>query len=376
MKWYDSPRCFLIVSRPNIVLSVQRNAMTSEDVRRAYQVLLGRNIESDALATRFAQHYVHELDLVIDLLKSEEFLAGRGQRLAGYSIPALHDISIFREFGQYTGSGQNGFVTDFLGIRTDVRFISHLSAMDGTVEHYPFPHGNFHGDITEWIGTLTTVLEAQNSFTILELGAGWAPWLVVCAKAAAIRGIKDIRLVGVEASSSHAAFMKQHVANNEISPNGHLLLHGAVGTKDGEADFPIAADPSADWGQAALFDGIPPDGKDYRGQPITTTERVKVYSLATLLREQSVVDLIHVDVQGAEGDVIQAGLEALNRKVKALVIGTHGRAIEARLMQLMLSEGWLLGRDSACRVGLGNQSGVLAADGCQFWQNSRFMSER
>ena len=48
-------------------------------------------------------------------------------------------------------------------------FVAQLDQLSGVVEGYPIP-GNFHGDVLEWVGTLRSVLEAKNTFTILELG--------------------------------------------------------------------------------------------------------------------------------------------------------------------------------------------------------------
>ena len=37
----------------------------------------------------------------------------------------------------------------------------------------------FHGDTLEWVGALRAALEASGTFTMIELGAGWAPWCVI-----------------------------------------------------------------------------------------------------------------------------------------------------------------------------------------------------
>ena len=79
--------------------------MTPESVRRAYRVILGRDVESDSQADFVSQHYNDEIDLILGLLRSEEFFAGRGQKLGTYSIPAAGEIAIFREFGRYSGPG-------------------------------------------------------------------------------------------------------------------------------------------------------------------------------------------------------------------------------------------------------------------------------
>jgi hypothetical protein len=144
--------------------------------------------------------------------------------------------------------------------------------------------------------------------------------------------------------------------------------------------FPIADDPAADWGQAPLFNVGVDDGSpalvDYRGMPVDRTEEVRVYSLDSLLANEELVDLLHVDVQGTEVELLSAGLETMSRKVKALVVGTHGRQIEEDLAEVLIGAGWVLCREQACAFGLGGSSVTFSSDGTQFWRNARYFPAR
>src|SRR5947199_226584 len=102
-----------------------------------------------------------------------------------------------------------GFIVDFLGAKTRVSYFSHLSHYDGLVEGYPLTL-NFHGSALEWAGVLRAVLDAETEMIAVELGAGWAPWLVTLARAAKIRGISKVQLVGVEGSKGHYEYMQTH----------------------------------------------------------------------------------------------------------------------------------------------------------------------
>ena len=81
---------------------------------------------------------------------------------------------------------------------------------------------------------------------------------------------------------------------------------------------------------------------------------------------------MHCDVQGAEGDVLTAAADVLSSRVRRIVVGTHGRAIEDRLMASFAAHGWLLEHESPCRFTQGPSGAMqLVADGTQVWRNAR-----
>src|SRR5262249_30965841 len=164
----------------------------------------------------------------------------------------MTDEAVIRSFPLYQGPGDPAFVTDFLGTRTRTAFVAPLATLGGLVEGYPIPM-NFHATAIEWAGSLRAVLASRGEFVAVELGAGWAPWLVTLARAARLKGIEKVRLVGVEGSRHHCEFMHSHFTENGLDPRHHTLLHGVVGTRDGVAEFPLLADPAGDWGSKAIY---------------------------------------------------------------------------------------------------------------------------
>jgi FkbM family methyltransferase len=302
----------------------------------------------------------------------------------------LTDEAVIRAFPRYTGHGQPGFVTDFLGTRTRTGYIATLGHMDGATEDYPFPV-NFHATAMEWAGTLRSVLEAGDELVVVELGAGWAPWLVSAARAAELRGVGRVRLVGVEGDAGHCAFMRTHFADNGLDPDAHALIEGVVGPSDGWAEFAVVSDPASAYGTVADYGpkAPPPAGglarRAYRKakrlvkallgrpaappSPIKPTRRVRCYSLETLLQPFERVDLVHIDIQGSEAEVVPAAAAVLDAKVRRVVIGTHGRAIEQGLLDGMAARGWVLESDEGCRYVQAGRAMVLDLDGCQVWRN-------
>ncbi len=164
----------------------------------------------------------------------------------------------FLHFEPYSGPGEPGYYRDFLGVRTSIRYVHLPAYASGHVFGYPTRDTTFLHYYDEWIGVLRSVLEAKECLVAMELGAGWGPWLVAAAVAARRRGINNIRLVGVEGSTEHLAFMRQHFADNGLRPEDHTLLHGIVGPEDGVAHFPILTDATVEWGAEASFNGAPP----------------------------------------------------------------------------------------------------------------------
>lgn len=357
---------------PNPV-PLRPHAVRPEDVVWVYKLLLNREPESVSVALNQARTHATVESLCRAVMSSPEFRT-RWRDLQGADAQTLNrseavlsetDGGLIRSFAAFEGPGTPGFVTDFLGTKTRVGVLRDLEKSDGTVEGYPIP-GNFHGGTDEWAGTLRAVREADASreFVAVELGAGWGPWLAACAAACRHCGVARFKLVGLEAAATHHAFMRQHFLDNGLDPEAHTLVHGAAAAEDGHAEFPDLDEPSHDYG-ATLFAGDPlmkhADGK--------SSTRVPAYSIPTLLAEYPRVDLIHIDIQGSEAEVVSAARATLKAKVRRLVIGTHGRAIEQRILEDLSDDGWVCENDEACRYAAGGAGLYLALDGCQVWRN-------
>lgn len=302
---------------------------------------------------------------------------------ANHTMPPLQASAedVIRSFPRYQGPNLPGFVVDFLGTRTRTACITALANWSGVVEGYPIPQ-NFHATALEWAGVLRAVCAAGTELVAIELGAGWAPWLVAVVRAGELRDIHRFHLVGVEGSSRHCETMHSHFADNGIDPATHRLLHGVVGPEDGVAEFPVLLDPAGDWGAEASF--AQKTGSAGRspgsycawmlarafGAPIReATELVPSFSLTTLLRPFDKVDLVHVDIQGAEYEVIASAHAALRAKVRWLVIATHSRAIERKLRGELTSRSWLLVAEEWCQYQRRRWRNHLTMDGCQVWRN-------
>ncbi|MGB9366391.1 MAG: hypothetical protein WCE79_10295 [Xanthobacteraceae bacterium] len=232
----------------------------------------------------------------------------------------------------------------------------------GKVFGYPCNEEKFLHSVDEWSGTLRSVLEARTSLVAIELGAGWGPWLVAAHAAARARGIDDIRLIGVEGMAEHIAMMRQHFIDNGIEASRHRIVHGIVGVRDGKAYFPKAKDATIEWGGEAIFSKVqPPD-----------TVALPSVSLPTLMADFQRVDIVHCDIQGAEGEVLPAALPEMTKKVRRIVVGTHSRGIEHTLFGAFLAHGWKLEAEAACTFNIIEGRHYSKDDGTQVWANPQF----
>jgi FkbM family methyltransferase len=295
-----------------------------------------------------------------------------------------NDLSIFDEFPPVRGEPQEGFIVDFLGVRTRVSHALPFADLDGRVFGTPAPVNDFfHAETIEYVGLLKSVLTAKDRYVALELGAGWGPWLISGAAAAKRRGISDIRLHGIEGDPEHFAAMETHFRDNGLDPTHHRLDNAAIGVKSGRATWPKLANPSDDFAARPLAcsadDGTSTGNAkaaDYRGAIFDEWVDVEMLSFNSVLEREPLWDLVHIDVQGSETELCASSAEILSQRVRWLVIGTHSRKIDGDLIDLFFRHRWILENEKPARFEYNYNWGSLEAmtivDGTQVWRNPRY----
>jgi FkbM family methyltransferase len=247
-------------------------------------------------------------------------------------------------FEPWEGVADGTFCYDFLGVRTDPRFRPQFRPQPaGSLKtEYPPPHAAYF----EIAFVLDSVLAAGDGerFTMLELGAGYGPWLVLAHRAMRLGPGRPTRLIGVEMVPHHFRWMHEHFRNNEIDPDEHRLLHAAVSDVAGEALYRPEPDRRLDFGQkvirrvAGSVPAPPGDASvdDDAGRPIA----VPCVTLESLLEEIGDVDLMHVDVQGEELRALGPAIDRLSSRVRRLLVATHSRRIHRTLRRRLRQAGW------------------------------------
>jgi FkbM family methyltransferase len=282
--------------------------------------------------------------------------------------------SMFADLGLWSGHVPAGSLVDFLGIRTGVECFEAptetpiLAADRFETSYYPA----LDEETFEWIDVIAAVRDARDSFVMVELGAGWGRWLMrsVGVLRRLGKGI-PFHLVGVEAEPMHFQWLGKHFRDNGVDPAAHTLINAAVAGADGEV--PFATGHAREWyGQRMVDAPIDFASYGFDAVEVVTTPAI---SLRTLLRGIERVDLIDMDIQGAEFDVVSAAIDILNAKVRRMHIGTHGTGIENDLRALLANERWGCVNDYPCGAESDTPYGrVEFADGVQTWVNPRLTS--
>jgi len=296
------------------------------------------------------------------------------QIYAGYQD---EDIERIARAASAAASLEPDHYVDGFGVKTRYACVPFASpdALNLARLQHPIPDDGFHAEGIEYVALLDSIerFATDGSFVAVEAGAGWGPWLAMAGVVCRNRGVHDVSLVGVEASKERFALMQEHLDFNALTDEAGVkvnLFRGAVWSHDGVIHFPESA--VEDMGAAASSSA---ESTDYRGQPVSTTE-VPCCRLDTLIGPDQAVDFLHVDVQGAEGELISSHLEWLNTAVKSMMIATHSRPLEGELMARLGDAGWILLREKPCRFGVGaaipEWTGATTVDGSEYWINAKF----
>ena len=354
----------LLLDNAGLVFEPQWPVDWREGVLWAYRLLLRREpSEAELAANLIDDDSVNALRLRLVTTREFEVNSPGGAPIIDFAI-----INAFAPFPQVEPA--EGAFRDVFGATTRVEYLDRgWSHMAGYV-YRGIPRqreGGLHGT-SEWVGTLRSILEAKDKLTVMELGAGWGPWLIAAHRIASLRGIKKIDLTGVEGSAEHYGFMIDNFEVNGVSPKKHQLHHAVVGAQDGIASFPKLHVGSDDYGANAVFADGERGAAALRGE----LEEIRCLSLKTLMNDKERVDLVHIDIQGHEESVIAAGIDELNAKARRLVIGTHSRTIEGHLFDLLHAHGWVCESELPCVMRPTMDGGrFLFVDGEQVWRNDR-----
>lgn len=161
--------------------------------------------------------------------------------------------------------------------------------------------------------------------------------------------------------------MLRHFRDNHIPEERYIALNAAAAGNAGDCWF-LVGKPQQWYGQAIYAQG----GEIPAGAEL---QRTKSVTLGELLNMLSPLDYLHMDIQGAELDVLAYQAERLDRDVNIVNIGTHSAIIEAGLRKFFNRLGWeclydiALGSKRTVRVGDMVIPEVTFGDGVQVWRN-------
>ncbi len=315
----------------------------------------------------------HRNALLKEIAKCRPQLATSERSPFFFYNAAFDPIAVMRRHAAHDLSAHPGYLTNFLGVRIDPKFFPGLlQGRAGEVEEIPIP-ANWHADIAEWGAALRAVDLAQEGFTVVELGCGWGCWLNNTGVAARRAGLA-VRLVGIEGDPGHLDFAREACASNGFALDQLTLRHGIAAVRAGIALFPRQQYAGAYWDLKPVLGAT--EEERQRALSTGSHDEVPMVALDDLLAPLSRVDLLHVDIQGGEADLVDDCLPVLAAKVAYLLVGTHSRQIEGRLMTRLLAAGWHLEIERPAIFTLDDTGPRITVDGVQAWRNPRLLPPR
>jgi FkbM family methyltransferase len=202
----------------------------------------------------------------------------------------------------------------------------------------------------EWESVLQAVdgYPGGRDFVIAELGAGFGRWSVnaICALRQC-HGDVPFVVIAAEADASHFRWLREHLRDNGIRPERCRLFSRPVSGK-AETVYFLGGDPSKWYGQAIVDKAYAKQHFGFLGRLLGRINYRKLDSatLSNVLASVKVVDLIDMDIQGAEASVVENNLDLLERKVLRLHISTHAHDIEQRILKALSN--WKIERYFPC----------------------------
>lgn len=282
-------------------------------------------------------------------------------------------VDAFAEWDAWNGGCPMGSTANFLGVLTDLEFLErhHPSntKADKEGENAPVrtPQVSDGEPFFEFAAIYKAIHAAQGQFVMVELGGGYAARSVDAYQALQRMNPMPAQLVVVEAEPTHFEWVKRHMKANHIDPLAHWLINAAVSIDSnpllfmrGEGLFyngivsageintlveDIIGRGSSDQVLKNLMTGgrcgmyIPYNSA--AGEDFFDYEFVSAMPLTDILAPLSQVDLIDIDIQGAENIVILPAMAMLNQRVKRIHIGTHSDDIHKGLWELFFEHEWI-----------------------------------
>ncbi len=300
----------------------------------------------------------------------------------GWEEDDIKLLEKFKSLDVFTANElEPGYIYDWLGVKTAHKFHQWLrmKAEDSVqILELPVPDDQIHAETIEYIALLVSIERAQkigdSKYTVFEFGASYAPWAVASGVVAKRCRFDSISLNAVEASESMLENAKTHAKVNEMT-SFFNLTHGAVAVNDGFVFFP-KVDVQSDNG-AQISDNA--SDVDYRGLRLNY-DKVKSYCTKTLLLDHNRIDLLHMDLQGAEAKLLinQDFLSIITGKVSTLFLATQSRLIEGLALENLSNMGWLLIRERPTTYKQNSRTkdinGWTLRDGGQIWINPKIFT--
>lgn len=350
--------------------------LTREDVIWAYRLYLDREPENEHVVQSALKNSTNRKTWIHSITNSDEYKKKFVEvNPSPIPSPFWHYSSAFDAgeiINKYARSKiypSPSHVTNFVGVKIRPEFFPNILAdLVGTVESAPIP-ANWHADIAEWASCLRAVDLSGDRFSMLELGCGWGCWMNNLGVAAKSAG-KKIKLYGIEADSEHLRYAHSSLSDNGITDKEFVVSQGIAGKAGSVALFP-SIESGINWGGTAIFN----PNEQLLNEAVGSGKYVHmpVVDIEALIKDETRLDFMHVDIQGAELGLLTEIYDLLCEKVRYIFIGTHSKQIEGGLFELFMTNNtWKLEMERPAIFELIDGRPVVKVDGVQAWRNCTF----
>ena len=355
--------------------------VTPDAVIFLYRQLLSREPENDQVITHHLGHENIE-KLISTIISGDEYKHKNNSSMA--RVPDEHQWSAYDKntiigmFEEYEGfssiPAKDDCIVDYFGIYVPICYAKYLETRAGTkVKEPPFPGDSIRAGFIEYLALVESIRDCEDVYQMAEVGASYAPFSVIGAKLALRKNVRIVVLRPVEASRQGVDSIQGNFSeNNLLNENVDLqVIQAAVVGEYRDVYFPDV-DCTVDNG-AAPQDQV--TKHDLRGAELPMV-KVKGIPLSFVIESfpyNQSIDLLHIDIQGSEYLSLPLDIKILSSRVKRVMLATHSRQIEGRMMEIFHQNGWELIAEEPCifiyRRDLNSMEGMTIKDGSQYWIN-------
>jgi FkbM family methyltransferase len=150
----------------------------------------------------------------------------------------------------------------------------------------------------------------------------------------------QVNAFGVESDEKHIQLARTNMFANGFTSNEFRVLDGAVAAEEETALFPRNEFDSINYGLQPVLNAS--DESVEAAKRIGNFKVVQMLALSGIFASAPKVDLLHIDIQGGEVGLVRGSMQFLYDHVSYMVIGTHSRAIEGQLIELLMNNNWVL----------------------------------
>lgn len=209
---------------------------------------------------------------------------------------------------------------------------------DVTRQTYQYPHcpvlysvEQAGADYYEKAAVLSAVLESKDSFTMIEIGAGYGRWLLEGHGMVTLnRPELAVNLLGVEADPMTTEWATMAFESNSVARHQAMWMHGVAGTFDGTVRFERKNNAFSYGGEAgtAIDDAV--------------STPVPSFALTTIISLYWYVDHLDMDCNGCELELFshESTVDMITERVRSIFIETHNEKAHAKVQQVLDTKGW------------------------------------